>query len=163
MIPLAGDSLEAVSADGTPDNPYSGLVTELDTFAYYEIGTTFDVQLPISNLVITPGFGLSLSGGHLTGTLTAGGVCFIDEWRVDGYAKYHWTINVACMFDDMGTALNPVAGEFAYTCQISTYDGIYTYFKGRSLVGPSYSEFVWVQDADGMYVRTRLAPFLGRC
>lgn len=152
MIPLAGDSLDAVSGDSTQDNPYSGLVTELDTFAYYEIGTTFDVQLPISNLVITPGFGLSLSSGHLTGTLTAGGVCFIDEWNLIDKAEHHWTINVPCVFDGGGMAINPVAGEFTYTSQISSYGDINTCLREIGAGGTSYSELQWTVDGDDMYV-----------
>lgn len=152
MFPLAEDSEDAASGDGTSDDPYSGVVTEFDTFAYYEIGTTFDVQLPISNLVITPGFGLSLSGGHLTGTLTAGGVCFIDEWRVDGYAKYQWTILVPCVFDGGGMAINPVAGEFTYTSQISSYGDINTCLREIGVGGTSYSELQWTVDEENMYV-----------
>lgn len=152
MIPLAGDSLEAVSGDGTQDNPYSGVVTELDTFAYYEIGTTFDVQLPISNLVITPGFGLSLSSGHLTGTLTAGGVCFIEEWNMNDTPENQWTILVPCVFDGGGMAINPVAGEFTYTSQISSYGDIHTCLRVIGARGITYSELQWSVDEDNMYV-----------
>ncbi len=137
--------------DGTKDNPYSGTIAKLDQFAYYDIGTTFDVHLPISNVTITPGFGLTLSNGHLTGTLTSGGICLIDEWNtIDYNPEHHWAINVPCLFEN-GTATNPVAGDIYYTVQISSIEEIYPFVSRVNYGGCEYSELEWTIDG-GKYV-----------
>ena len=77
--------------DGTAENPYSGHVTELDRFAWYEIGTTFDVTLTFGNNTFIQQYGTSLGltleptdaehfnekAWHLYGTIEYGGAYMI--------------------------------------------------------------------------------------
>ena len=79
-------------------------------------------------------------------------MCFIDEWNLIDKAEHHWTINVPCVFDGVGMAINPVAGEFSYTSQISSYGDIHTCLRETSVIGTSYSELQWTVDGDNMYV-----------
>ena len=119
LVLQAPSSDAELTGDGTLDNPYSGHVTELETFAYYTVGTTFDVDIGYygEKIVVTDDV-LEISGlhndkGHITGTLQASGIFYATGG--DGQV---YTINVPYVLDTDGELCfvdnteHPVAGLF---------------------------------------------------
>lgn len=109
---LAEQSDAELTGDGSADNPYSGHVTELDRFAWYEIGTTFDVTLTFGDSVSFQRYGSLLGltweevdveqfnerAWHLYGTIESSGTCnisYIGDIEVGSF-----TINVKQDYDN---------------------------------------------------------------
>ena len=99
MVAVAFLTLQVPSSDadvagnGTIYSPYSGHVTVLEPFAFYEVGTAFDCTLDRGSMSygITSGFGLSVEDEHLYGTSSAAGVCEITS--IGDYGHTTYTLN----------------------------------------------------------------------
>ena len=98
---------------GTEDNPYDGTITELDDFAYYALGASFNVDAPSGS--ITPGFGLYIEDGSLRGTLIASGVC--EYMYMDGANIEYCTLAVCHEFQD-NSVISEISGQLQFVLGI---------------------------------------------
>ena len=86
FLPIMSESDGVTNGNGTAENPYSGTITELDEFAYYSLGTEFDVYLGTAS---QPGLqyydsyevsGLYVEDGYLKGTIEATGIFYVYDY-----------------------------------------------------------------------------------
>lgn len=80
FLPIMSESDGVTYGDGTAENPYSGTITELDEFAYYSLGTEFDVYVGTGVELFLKYYeslevsGLYIENGYLKGTIEATGI-----------------------------------------------------------------------------------------
>ena len=112
---LSEPAVAELTGDGSPDNPYSGHVTELYPFAFYTVGTSFDAYLEDGERTIVDddyliGSGLYAEDNHLRGTLSATGIFIANEGSTKQYV-----IVSPHSFDEYGwvdTSNYPAAGAY---------------------------------------------------
>lgn len=86
FLPIMSESDGVTNGDGTAENPYSGTITELDEFAYYTLGTEFDVYVGMkseSTLWFYDSYevsGLYIENGYLKGMIEATGIFWVEDY-----------------------------------------------------------------------------------
>ena len=136
-----------LTGDGSPDNPYSGHVTELDSFAFYKVGTTFEAEVPGGMFsFITEGSGLQLERDgasiRLIGTLANPGLCRVEAIGDEGsYSEF--IINIVSDTENNGD-FDTIIGTYWEVAGLTVDNPIIT---GDSVL----SDVSYELDDDGWY------------